>query len=186
MSAVSPKAKGAVVLAAQLVLVLSVAAKFAWERHVCPMVWTRTYQVDPSLPLRGRYLSLTMTASACGLPNGTEEFQYGLNARHEWAQTPAQGWRVHTIAQNGQLTMVPAPEDDSANAQQALLGKGAPCQEARLQEPIDYFVSDKATVPPLRAGEAMWVLVTVPPSGPPRPVQLAISDGQSFHPLHLR
>jgi hypothetical protein len=179
----SARAKGVIVLAVQLVLVLSVVAKFAWERHSCPMVWTRTYQYDPSLPLRGRYVALTLTANACDMPKGALETRVPFR---EWMQPSAQSSRVHTVARKGQLALQPAPEDDSRNAQQAVLGRGIPCEAARLQEPIDFFISDKAVVPPLKKGEEMWALVTVPPSGPPRPVELAISDGKSFHVLDLR
>jgi len=35
------------------------------------------------------------------------------------------------------------------------------------------------TVP---TGTTLWALVTVPKSGPPRPIQLAISDAKGFHP----
>jgi hypothetical protein len=31
----------------------------------------------------------------------------------------------------------------------------------------------------------LWALVTVPPSGPVRPVKLAISDAKGFHVLNL-
>jgi hypothetical protein len=183
----SLRGKGLVVLAVQLALVLSIAAKFAWERHSCPMVWTRTYQYDPSLPLRGRYLALTLTANACGMPvtEWMPGWQWGTDGGPGHPRK-LQQWRVHTVARNGELMVVSAPDDDSQNAQEASLGKGFPCEAARLQEPIDFFVSEKAKVPPLKPGESMWVLVTVPPSGPPRPVKLAVSDGKTFRPLQLR
>ena len=38
-------------LVVQLVLVLSIAAKYVYERKVCPRVWVRTAQIDPDLPL---------------------------------------------------------------------------------------------------------------------------------------
>jgi hypothetical protein len=185
----SLRGKGLVVLGVQLALVLSIAAKFAWERHSCPMVWTRTYQYDPSLPLRGRYLALTLTANACGMPKGDEGPLNGwlpMDRSLRGGPNDVQQWRVHTIARNGVLAIAPAPDDDSQNAQGASLGQGFPCEAARLDDLVDFFVSEKAAVPPLKSGESMWVLVTVPPSGPPRPVKVAVSGATGWHPLDLR
>ncbi len=66
----SARRNGLVVLAIQVALVLSIGVKYAWERHHCPMVWTRAKQYDPIQPLRGRYLAMSLHASACGLPSG--------------------------------------------------------------------------------------------------------------------
>jgi hypothetical protein len=38
----------------------------------------------------------------------------------------------------------------------------------------------------LPPGQELWAEVTVPSSGPPRPIQLALSDGKQFHVLNLR
>ena len=48
-------------LIVQLILVSSVAAKYFYQRASCPRVWTRTAAYDPSLVMRGRYLSLQLT-----------------------------------------------------------------------------------------------------------------------------
>jgi len=37
----------------------------------------------------------------------------------------------------------------------------------------------------LKQGQELWVEVTAPVSGPPRPIQLALSDSTGFYPLHL-
>ena len=55
-----------------------------------------------------------------------------------------------------------------------------------LQKTVDYFIPDAAKTPfPLKKGEELWVEVTVPPMGPPRPIQLAISKDGAFTPLAL-
>ena len=36
------------------------------------------------------------------------------------------------------------------------------------------------------AGGELWTEVTVPKTGPPRPIQLAIKRGDSFTPLELK
>ena len=45
----------------QLVIVSTVGAKYLYERVRCPRVWTRAAAYDPSLVMRGRYLSLQVT-----------------------------------------------------------------------------------------------------------------------------
>src|ERR1019366_1467377 len=52
-------------LAIQLALVSSIAAKYYYQRSTCPRVWTRTAAYDPELVLRGRYLSLQLDVDGC-------------------------------------------------------------------------------------------------------------------------
>jgi hypothetical protein len=51
-------------------------------------------------------------------------------------------------------------------------------------EPVAFFLPEHAVDPSVRrAGEELWVEVTVPKRGPPRPIQLAVKRGESFTPL---
>jgi hypothetical protein len=181
------RAKGLAVLAVQLALVLSIAAKYAWERHTCPRVWTRTTQFDPEQPIRGRYLALTLHATACGLPPGKSGDVFGFNAKREWSSVPAQKWTVLPAARDGKLAPVVADEMKPGETQELTLIPGQPCDFATLSESVDFFIPEHAKQPfPLAPGEELWAEVTVPPSGPPRPVRLAISDGKNFRILDLR
>jgi hypothetical protein len=61
-----------------------------------------------------------------------------------------------------------------------------PCEYARLSGTSDFFIPEHAKSPfPLQKGQELWALVTVPPSGPVRPVKLAVSDASGFHVLNL-
>jgi hypothetical protein len=52
---------------------------------------------------------------------------------------------------------------------------------------VGYFISDTAKNPfPPKQGEELWVEVTVPPMGSPRPIQLAVSKDGVFTPLVLQ
>jgi hypothetical protein len=180
------KTKGLLVLAVQMALVLSVAAKYAWERHTCPRVWTRAVQFDPAQPLRGRYLALNLRADACGLPQNSFKQDFGWNAVHKWANIRVQSWSVVPIAKNGKLFAVLADPQNPAEASTLTLPKGLPCEAALLSGQTEFFIAEHATTPfPLLQGQELWAEVTVPPSGPPRPVQLAVSDGKEFHVLNL-
>jgi hypothetical protein len=47
-----------------------------------------------------------------------------------------------------------------------------------------FFIPDRTRLPlPLKPGQDLWVEVTLPPSGPPRPIQIAISSADGFRPL---
>jgi hypothetical protein len=60
------------------------------------------------------------------------------------------------------------------------------CDRAVLGSPVDYYIDDTARTPfPLHRGQELWVEVTVPPMGPPRPIQLAMSQNGAFTPLKL-
>jgi hypothetical protein len=184
----SARQKGLVVLAIQLALVLSIAVKYAWERHHCPMVWTRAQQVDPSQPPRGRYLAISVYASACGLPKGNEtrDFappSYGTNIQQN---VPAQEWRVVPGVRNGELAPKVVEETRPGPTQQLTLDLSMPCQYGRLSGTSDFFIPEHAKSPiPSQKGQELWALVTVPPSGPVRPVKLAISDARGFHVLNF-
>ena len=180
------RGKGIAVLAVQMVLVVSIAGKYAWERHTCPRVWTRASQYDPEQPLRGRYMALSLHASACGLPPGKESDEFGRIAG-EWRNVPAQRWTVTPAAQDGKLVPLVANKQKPGETQELTLRPGLPCEYALLSGQTEFFIAEHATTPfPLSPGQELWAEVTVPRSGPPRPVQLAIADGKEFHVLDLK
>jgi hypothetical protein len=177
--------RGLALLAVQFVLVLSIAGKYVYERKACPRVWVRTAQIDPNLPFRGRYLALRLTVDACGLPHDEAASLggRGVNLVH----TTGWRWRVKPEARGGKLIAVPAGDDVRPELIQELTQLGERCDRAALMESADYFIGDRAKSPfPLKPNEELWVEVTVPPSGPPRPIQIAISSDAGFKPLVIR
>jgi hypothetical protein len=179
------RSRGVVLLVVQLVLVLSIAGKYVYERKACPRVWVRTAQFDPDLPFRGRYLALRLAVDACGLPHDetTSLARPGISAiyANEWQ------WRVKPEVREGKLIAVLARDDDRPESTQVLTQMGERCDLAALIEWADFFIGDHAKSPfPLKSNEELWVEVTVPPSGPPRPIQLAISSDAGFKPFVVR
>jgi hypothetical protein len=56
-----------------------------------------------------------------------------------------------------------------------------------LSETVAFFLPEHAKDPSWRKpGEELWVEVTVPKKGPPRPIQLAVKQGNSFTPLEFK
>ena len=176
-----------VLLAVQAALVLSIAAKYLYEREVCSRIWVRAAQYDPSAQLRGRYLALHLALDACALPR---DVAYHTDAIAGSNPHDAGSWRwtVKLVVQGGKLVPLLASDTDRPElTNEITLSGDRPCDQATLLDGIEYFVSDAAKTPfPLKKGEELWVEVTVPPMGPPRPIQLAVSDNGTFIPLSLQ
>jgi hypothetical protein len=174
-------------LVVQLLLVSSVAAKYLYERRTCPRVWSRATQYDPNLPLRGRYLALQLLVDACQLPRDPAHFQrYPVYGLHPAARRPGDWkWDVSLDVANGRL--IPVLHDHPkapGDVFQLVLAEDRPCDRASLTPSSEFFIPDRAQSPfPLKPGQELWVEVTVPPSGPPRPIQLALSTKSSFQTL---
>ena len=177
----------------QVVLVSTVAFKYLYQRATCPRVWTRTAAYDPYLVMRGRYLSLQLTVDGCsstlpsaknaqfprnvnGVPNGTS---FNINA-------PDTVWfQARLSVKDNKLTAIRVPESQSSNSTQNVsAAPGAPCDQMRLAVPVDFYISEHAKDPTfLKHGQELWIEVTVPPKGPPRPLQLALKDNGAWRPL---
>ena len=161
----------------QCMLVSSIAGKYLYERATLPRVWVPTAQYDPDLPMRGRYLALSPVVNVCGLgfmpPSD--------NKSPHWFD----GSEVRLVARDGTLVAEDAkgrlPRGD---CQRVMLTDRTPCERASVSPAINYFVPENAKSPfPLKPGQELWVEVTVPPSGPPRAIQLALSDNGKWQVL---
>jgi hypothetical protein len=185
-----------VLLVVQLALVSSLAATYAWQRYKYPLVWTRAYGYDPELPLRGRYLSLQVGVDGClsTLPSSRQAMfprdYTGAIKPGPYAVKPSE--RVEFQAQlkveKDKLEAVYIVDEDSRHSGQRVTAvPGEPCDRMLLAEPVDFFIADNArSVLSLAPGQELWIEVTVPPQGPPRPLQLAVKDNSSWRPLDLR
>jgi hypothetical protein len=180
-------------LAVQLVLVSSIAAKYLFDRVVCPRVWTRAVAYDPYLPMRGRYLSLQLMVDGCQstLPSakmatfprnfdGTTK-PNGFSIRTPFSVNfPA---RLQVEGNHLYAIRLQDPENSSAGVTVEAL-PGSSCAEMRLESPVAFYIAEKAASPaPLKPGQELWIEVTVPRTGPPRPIQLALKDGGAWKPL---
>ena len=177
----------------QIVIVSSVGLKYLYQRATCPRVWTRAGAYDPSLVMRGRYLSLQLTVDGCSstlpsarnaqFPRNTSGVPVGQRFN---VNGPDTVWFQATLAvKDNRLIVIRAPESESTTATQ-LVGAfpGTPCDQMRLSQPVDFFIAEHANDPTLlKQGQELWIEVTVPPKGPPRPLQLALKDNGAWRPL---
>lgn len=180
------------VLAIQLVLVSSIAVRYIYQRWHCPRVWTRAAMFDPSLIMRGRYLSMQLYVDGCqstlrsakqarsprnlnGLPNG-----------EDFLVVPSQVvFPAKLQVKDNRLVAIRIPEsEDQARGDNVSATSGASCDEMHLTEAVNFYLSENAQSPlPVKPGQQLWVEVTVPPQGPPRPIQLALKENDLWKPL---
>jgi len=167
--ALTPLWRGILVGVVQLALVGSLACKLWYDRETLPRVWVRCTGLDPDDPLRGRYISLRLT-----VPYATSDDPYG----------PV---RLHV--QGDQLVAERVPSSEPSSWERAYLAgrerEGVPF--AILQPPVAVFLPEHVPDPtqhPL--GEELWLEVTVPHAGPPRPIRVGIKRrGAAIVPLNL-
>jgi hypothetical protein len=180
-------------LVIQLVLVSSIAAKYLYQRSTCPRVWTRTVMYDPSLIMRGRYLSMQLTVDGCqstlpsakeaGFPRNLDGVPNGTNFSIA-AQQPVVFPAKLAVNGNKLVAIRISDNDDDSSGQNVIAVSRASCDRMRLSDPVNFYLAEHATSPlPVRPGQELWVEVTVPPKGPPRPIQLALKDNGSWKPL---
>jgi len=189
--------RGVVLAAVQVVLVLTTAGKYLWERHTCPEVWTRVelfneqnlrfIAQDPA----NRYMQVQLLADACSLPLRTPEQESDINILEEnrgiYKTHPERKDSVRATARDGKLIVVESEGIHARDAQEIIWDMRKPCTEARLPDIMQFYVASTTAMPEkLQPGQTVWALVTVPQQGRPRPIELAISDATGFHPLDQR
>jgi len=111
--------------------------------------------VDPNLPVRGRYLALRL------------RIEPGFNdTAYVYVRLASEGGRL-------------VPHSASSGEQTWRSGN-----EWYLLEPVAYFLPEHAADPSrIAPGEEMWVEVSVPAKGPPRPLRLAIKRDGVLRPV---
>lgn len=177
----------------QLLLVSSVAAKYEYQRWRCPQVWTRAFGYDPEMPLRGRYLNLQLRVDGCQstLPSARQALfprDFGGAARpgpYFIGRSPEVLFRADLKVENNRLEAIRIPDSSPEPAGQRVdAWAGHSCQEMTLHDPVYFYLSEKASaILPLKQDQEVWIEVTVPPKGPPRPLQLALKDNGAWKPL---
>ena len=182
-----------VLLLIQLALVSPIAAKYLYQRRSCPRVWVQAAAYDPNLPMRGRYLSLQLTVDGCQstLPSAL----HAIFPRNSDGTTRKAGFHiirqgaVHFRAklkvENNRLLAIRIPEaDQSSKGMNVTAWPDSSCDAMRLDQPVDFYIAEHAADPTrLQPGQELWMEVTVPPQGPPRPLQLALKDNGAWKPL---
>ena len=184
-------------LVIQLAIVSLIAAKYLYQRWTCPRVWTRTVVDDPELVMRGRYLSEQLIVDGCQstlpsakqatMPRNLDGLPVGLRFSINSAQ--AVRFLAELKVEGNKLVAIRIPDSDAQPSQQAggqmvAAWPGSSCEDLRLDTPVDFYIAEHAASPmPLKPGQELWIEVTLPPKGPPRPLQLALKQDGAWKPL---
>ncbi|WP_115016244.1 hypothetical protein [Synechococcus sp. UW140] len=148
-------------------LLLLVGLTFWMERLISPRLWALAQPVDPNLPIRGRYVSLRLLVPLSGAETSESTTKSVI--------LQAQGDRL--VAQND--------GDGERYAGQLIRRDGQALVE--LTEPLALFIPPDVKDPSRRSPtDPLWVEVTLPRSGAPRPIQLGVLREGRLRPLSLR
>jgi uncharacterized membrane-anchored protein len=160
---VSARSASLVLAAVHVALLGLVGARYAADRARHPRVWARVTPIDPDLPIRGRYVALGVEVHADPALRSDDP---------AWATLAVEGDRL-----------VARPAAD-ATGERIVWPRGD--GEARLVEPLAFFIPEDAPDPSRRDdGREVWVEVSVPPAGPPRPIRLGVKERDRIVPLDL-
>jgi hypothetical protein len=157
-----------------LAIIGSLGGKLLYDRATRPRVWVETAPYDPDLPIRGRYVSLQVVVDAPGIEPPA--------ADRSWETIP-----VRLAVEKGRLVAHrdPSPRPYPA-AGHAVRFVGPDRSRAALATPVAFFITEHVDDPSRRrAGETLWVEVTLPRLGPPRPIRLGVKRGDALEPLAL-
>jgi hypothetical protein len=161
--------KGLALAAIQVALILSLGAKLLYDRATQPRVWALVETYDPDLPIRGRYLAESLRVPA-------EGFQYKEPGENNAFERSVNEQTARLEIRDGKLIATPDPNAAERfyvhrNPDGSLVAIG--------EDPVLIFIPENAKVPALKPREEMWVEVTLPKEGPPRPIRAGIKkDGQ--------
>lgn len=151
--------RGWILAIVHALLALSVAGKFLYDRETLPRTWARVVPYDPVLPFRGRYIRLWI------------EVDYAEDE-------PRGGLSLRLV--NGRLTASENPAGDFYVIRSS--------DTWIVNQPLAFFIPDDIPDPSRRPpNEELWVEVSVPEHGLPRPIRLGVrTNGGEIVPLDLR
>ena len=159
---------GLAVAMLHVALVGSLGLKLLVDRARYPHAWARTVPFDPSTPLRGRYVRLAVEIPLAGGPLVPTYAEPGV-------ELSAADDRVL-----GQI-------DSSRQVPRVRVRSGDGSSTVVLADPVAFFIPEHVPDPSIRPpGEELWVELTLPPGGWPRPVRLGVMRRGTLTPLELR
>jgi hypothetical protein len=166
-----PWIKGLVIAVVQMGLVASLGAKLLYDRAVRPRVWAQAIPYDPNLPIRGRYVRLQLVVE----PRGIQENQTGKKLE------PRPPVILHV--EDDRLVAEAKPQMsryDPAELHLTFIGREGK-KHAVLDKPVAFFIPEHILDPSLRpSGEDLWVEVTIPRKGLPRPIRLGVKKNDDL------
>ena len=159
----------------QAALMLLIGLQFWFDRQTSPRAWVPTEPVDPNLPIRGRYITLNMVVPF--FPTSSDVSTLDLIGSWQHVRLRVEAYRLEAVQKGsskvnnhggkirlseGLLVVNPGPD-------------------------LAFFIPPDVKDPSIRPdGSTLWVEVTLPGLGAPRPIRLGIEKDGQIEPLVLR
>lgn len=158
-----------------LLIVLSLAGALLYDRATRPRVWVLAQVYDPELPIRGRYLAELLRMPAEGfIPKEVGESAVPWYANRDWAYLQVRDDHLIATAHGtGPGAWIHLQKNNDGSF------------AAVTEDPVLFFISERAQIPSLKPGEEMWVEVTVPEKGSPRPIRIGVKKNGVLIPLNI-
>ena len=173
-----PLTKGLALGLIHILLVTGMAGKYLYDRATRARVWVRTAPIDPDLPIRGRYVRLQLAAlEARGFPHPPPDESF--SRRRNWTYS----WATLSVEESKLIAVQAEPR---VGHQVRLRMSESGAIEAMLVVRLAFFIPEHVPDPSRRApGGELWVEVTIPRKGPPRPIRLGVKKEGLLTPLDL-
>jgi len=162
--------KGLIFALIQVIFVASLGAKLLWDRERLPRGWAGTQGYDPDLPIRGRYINITLLVKAD---------EVYAEPSHALGTT-----NVYLTAENGEVVAHSADHFTGLTLSTPMARNGQ--LVAALSPPVVFFLPEHAADPMHgRPPSMLYLEVTVPRKGPPRPIRFGVQKGSAIAPLDI-
>jgi hypothetical protein len=172
-----PLYKGLLLAALQVLIVCSLGAKLLYDRSHRPRVWIKSAIYDPDLPIRGKYLALSIEVPAEGFTSSMQTYNYGGNSGSNEVFGPN---RCNLVLRGSQLIAV-ANENGEFWTN---IRHGNDGLVAVINGETAYYLPEHKSGPVLHdRSEELWIEATIPRKGPPRPLRLGIKKNGVLTPL---
>ncbi|UCE31296.1 MAG: hypothetical protein JSW68_14930 [Burkholderiales bacterium] len=164
-----PWIKAIVIAVVHAALVAALGAPQRIDRATLPRVWVLTAPYDPTLPIRGRYVRMRMAVEVRGVSPSDSPRVWHAKA-------------VRLRVEGDRLVAETAPDLRDASPSELRVVRFVPDASGGMlgviDRPLAFFIPEHVDDPARRPqGERLWVEVTVPRAGPPRPIRLGVQKG---------
>jgi len=172
-----PLYKGLILGLLHIGIVSTLGAKLLYDRAFRPRIWVKSAIYDPDLPIRGKYLALSVEVPAEGF---TSRFVPCNGCTPEPKTEVFSSNRCDLVLRGNELIAVPNDRGEFWANLQHRNGNLV----AVVGGEIAYFLPEHKSGPRLNnRTDELWIEATFPRKGPPRPIRLGIKKDGVLTPL---
>jgi hypothetical protein len=183
-----------VLMIVQVAIVGSIGAQYVYQRWTRPRVWVRAVAPEARSVVSGRYLNLQLIVDGCQstLPSAkAAAFPRDINGaavQGPFGLVAGTIFRANLKVQNNRLIVLNAVVDETGREGQPVMATpGKPCDQMGLIQPVPFYIAENSIDPAsLNPRQELWMEVTVPKAGPPRPLQLALKENGAWKTIAIQ